>query len=1146
MLPLCLIAQQNFYSKTITKTIVLSNDTVVIDTLTIVPSSFKILNNITDTSNLKFDFANAKIILKKLDKTKIDTLVCSYATFPQLLTRPYFHKDYKLIENPSPYFFNEFAYNPNQKKNDFLYTDKLNKNGSIARGINFGNNQDIVVNSQLNLQLNGKLSERINILAAIADDNIPIQPDGNTQQLQDFDKVFIQLFDDKNKLTVGDYTLYKPALSYFSVYNKRSQGAMFSNITKLKKDTNKIVNITAAAAVSRGKFHRYQLPITEGNQGPYQLRGADNELFVIVLSGSERVFMDGVLLKRGLEYDYVIDYNSSQIRFMPKRQITKDRRLFVEFQYSDKNFARSVTQFGASFLSKKTTVYFDVYNEQDNKKKPLLQTLNDRQKQILELAGDSIQEAVDISVDTVEYDASKILYENLDTIIVASKYNIYRYSTKAENAKYRLTFSDVGIGKGSYVQTQSSANGKVYKWIAPINGVAQGQFEPVILLVTPKQKTMFVAGINQAINSNNSVGFETAISHNDINTFSTIDTQNDNGVGIKTFWKNNNVLSIRDTSKWILKSKLNYEFVAQNFTAIERFRQVEFDRDWNSASHIVKGAQHISSANIVLQKTEIGNISYTLNSFVEQNYYSGLRHNITTNISKKKYTILGNASLLNANTNLLKSDFLRHKLLLKKSIKNSVSIGASEEQERNRFITKNTDALTSNTNFFEWQAFANTIDTASKWFKTKYINRKDWNVKNNLFTQVAQAQTIQNEFGFNTKKHQQFKSTISYRQLKIIDTLLTTIRPENTLLTREEATLQFFKNAIVASSFYEFGSGLETKKEYSFVEVAAGQGIYTWNDYNDNGIRELNEFEIAVFKDKAKYLKVFTPTNQFIKIYNNQFNQVLTISPNNLWGNSTNKIKKLASKVYNQTVFRTDKKTGGKFSNNVLNPLNNSNDSALISAATNFRNTIAINRNNAVFAVEYTYVDNTLRNLLINGFEERKLQQHSSKIRCAISNKFSITFDAEKGVKNNISQFFSNRNFRIVYYTLTPTIIFQPTVAFRTSINYTYKNKSNVLVENKAQATFNTIAIDTKYNVSGKSSLKAKFSMSIINSNADVNSPIAFEMLEALQNGKNFIWNLSYQQLLNSNLQLSITYDGRKSETSKMIHNGGVQLRAAF
>src|SRR4029077_7792438 len=123
-------------------------------------------------------------------------------------------------------------YNKKGGQENLFQNDGLSKNGNISRGISFGNSQDVVVNSNLNLQVSGKLTPEIDMVMAATDNNIPFQADGTTAQLQEFDKVYIQLNNYNTKMIVGDYQLSRPQNSYFMNFYKRAQGFYLDNTYK--------------------------------------------------------------------------------------------------------------------------------------------------------------------------------------------------------------------------------------------------------------------------------------------------------------------------------------------------------------------------------------------------------------------------------------------------------------------------------------------------------------------------------------------------------------------------------------------------------------------------------------------------------------------------------------------------------------------------------------------------------------------------------------------------------------------------------------------------------------------------------------------------------------------------------------------------
>lgn len=1059
-------------------------------------------------------------------------------SLPSIFQKRYLHKDISSMRTREQAIGNPFAFSYDNKKQDALGLYGLNRSGSISRAISVGNNQDLSLNSSLNLQLSGKISEDLDVVAVISDDNVPIQPEGNTQQIQDFDRVYIQLLHKNYSLTAGDFELRKPN-SYFLNYFKKAKGGYVQ--TSFETKSKYTIKNDLAAAVAKGKYNRMVFLGKEGIQGPYRLQGLANENFIIVLAGTERVFIDGILMKRGENQDYTIDYNTAEITFMPRRIITAYSRITIEFEYSDKNYSRSLTTLSSSFENKKNSFRINYYNEQDSKNKPLLQELNDQQKLFLSGVGDATSTAYYPSIDSVGFNDSEIRYKKVDS----NGLIIYVFSTNPEDAIYRLNFSQLGANQGNYIQENSLANGRVFKWVAPTNGIPQGNFEPVVVLIAPRKTSMFTFAAEHQSGKKWRMGSELAISQTDLNLYSNKDDADNTGVASKSYVEYKEKIKSDSTGDVFLSNILQAEILDKNFRFVEFYRPVEFNRDFNIVNNTRTSEQWLTFQTAI-EKNKKNLLYYRVSSFLKDTIYRGIQQSVGTDIQYKSYRIFSNASLLltELNNKKNKTEFIKHLFDVSKETKYTV-VGLSEETEINLYKNNQNDTLAFNSfSFYNYKAYLKSPENWINKYLLEYANRLDESPYQNSLRSATRSENILFNSELNKNSNALFGFSLNYRNINVLNPK-STITSEENIISRIRFDGTAFKGFIVSNTFYEIGTGQEPKRAFTYLQVPAGQGVYVYRDYNNNGIKELNEFEIAKYSYEADYIRVSVVNTDFVRTKSSSISENIIIDPSRKWANKTNFLKYI-SLFSNQINFKIERKTLSNAKENIFNPFDlNIVDSSLIGLSTQYRETFYFKRSDPVFGADYTFQGSSNKNLLSIGFDSRSYNEHIVRSRWNILSKYSITSEFKTGEKKAISEAASERNFTIRYLGIKPEFGIQYSTQFRWNLSYSYLSQENTL-PSAEKSLQHKLGTELKYNSGGKSSIQTQFNFIYNDFTGNSNSAIAYELLEALQPGRNLTWNANWQRNIGPSFQLSIIYDGRSSVGAKTIHAGSMQARAFF
>lgn len=1116
-----------------TKKVIATRDTIHLEEFSINSSFFQLLNTKNepiDSTFYKIDFQKGTLLLNEKFSSTSDTLIVNYLKYPDFLTKEYgLYKESQVVSNDVG---TEKLYkieNPNAKK--VTPFDGLNTSGSITRGVTIGNNQNTVLNSNLDLQITGKISDKVSLRASLQDSNIPLQDGGYSQKLDQFDNIFMELFSDDWNIRAGDVFLENRKTQFLS-FNKKVQG--LSTSFNFGNDESK-TNVFASVAFVKGQYAKSTFTGQEGNQGPYKLKGQNGELYVLVISGSERVYVNGVLLKRGENNDYVIDYNAGEIVFTSLFTITSEMRINIEYQYSERNYNRLVTYAGATHENKNWSFGGYLYSENDLKNQPLQQNLSPEQVQVLSQAGDdpSLMTAPSAYVD--KYADNKILYRKT----LVNSVEIYEYSSDPNEVLYNVKFSLVGNNLGNYIIQNNNTVERIFEYIAPVNGIPQGNYEPIVQLVSPIkiQVATFLGKYNP--DEKTAVDFEIAMSNNDKNLFSGIDDANNDGIALKT-----NIKKRLFTRTWTLDGFANYQFVQEDFRSVERLYNIEFNRDWNLNTTLF-GNQSLLVTGLnfnLFAKKETSNIGLFTYQFEKLDYtesYSGARHTTTAFFKLNKWTIENQGSFLNSDATTSTSKFIRNQARTKYHFgKNWIggSFQIEDNQEKDK-INNQFSALSQR--FSEYGAFIGRGDSTKVFVELGFLQRRNDSLQNGLLQHVNNSQTYFLKSKLIQNKKTDLAVYASYRTLDFTDA---TRKNEPSLNSRILYNDRFFNQLIQLGTAYETSSGTIAQQEFTYVEVPTGQGVYTWNDYNGNGIQELEEFEIAQFSDQARFIRIFLPNQVYIKTNQNKFSQSVALNPLQ-WQNEEG-FKKLASYFYNQTSFIMDRKVKSEGERLELNPFASSEEN-ILGLNSSFRNSLFYNRGKQKHSVTYSYLVNKGKNLLSVGSQTVKNSSHQLQYTHLYQKSWLFNFFTKTIKTDLVSEDFIEKNYDLKGYQVAPKISYLFSKNTSLDFFYEFQNKENQIGNLE---TLRQNRLGTSFSYAGEKKVTVNGEFSFYENKFDGNefSSVGFQMLEGLQAGQNLVWKLLLQKNITQFLDVNLNYQGRKSETGATVHTGNVQLRAYF
>jgi len=1031
-----------------------------------------------------------------------------------------------------------------------LFGRDFQRSGSLVRGVTVGSNRDLTVQSGLRLQFSGRVADSVEVAGALVDEQTPIQPDGTTQTLREVDNIFFEVRSPVARGTLGKF-MGEGGVGEYSHWSRRVQGVTATGVLG-PAGTTQVV-----AAVSPGRFRNQFFQGREGDQGPYRLTGDNGERTIVAVAGTERVYVDGVAMTRGENNDYIIDYAAAEIVFRPRRPITAASRITVDFEYTDRQYSRSLlaAQHRASFGDGAFELGVAYVREADDPDATIDLTLSDADRALLASAGTDRNRAVRNGATFVGRNDTVVgTYLRIDTTINGTAATIYRYDPTNPLAFYDVRFSVPPTGTGDY---RSVAFGQ-YEYAGP----GLGTHLPVVYLPLPELRQVGELTLHAQPLPGVRVSGELAGSALAINRFSLDPAAQQRGaawsLGLDAEGD-----SLRLGALPVGRVGLSAQIRSTDarFTPFERLGEVEFINRWNTAVRPGESGtrERIASGTLAWSPTRTLTVGAELGLLDRGDPFRALRQGYTV-----RYLPDSGLPRLDYRFERIGSDSLAMRF---PSVWTRHAGGAEitfgpftpgvhglVERREGRERSGAIDTLLGNS--FGAVEYGPDLRIALPFMESTVSVRwrRDDSVRSTSvgetgrFVQDATARTftlrgaLRNVGSLNST----IDLTLRERRLEQFAGIDPSSRLNSTtVLLRSETRWSPFDHGIDLDALYQTQTQQAARLQRIYVRVPFGQGEYVWIDRDSNRVQTEDEFRLTDAGD-GEYVAVTLPTDRLYPVVDLRAQFRVRTQPGRIDPESW-----LAPLTTETSLLIDERSEAPNAWDIVLLRLSRfQQDSTTLNGSATIQQDVNLFETSTLASFRLRWLRRTGLNRLVTSLERTTTEERSLRVRWQPTTDVGLQVDVLSTLGRLIeSTSDPRRSYDLEGLGITSDLSYRPAQNIETG--WVFRALGN---DDRFPATPRSITL-TSNRLRGILSIETRGRLSLeiertvvegTNTGTDVYD-LPYQLTDGYAIGTTWSARAGFDYRFGGNLQASLVYTGRaQPPTMRVLHIGQAELRAFF